>query len=112
MSLYNQESQAYPYEVGTPNITGGYFWTAGCSLLEQNIFSIVANQISIHGFRVGALASKWAESYHREVPRLIKEGKLKVKEDRSYGLESVGEAFLHISTGGNKGKKVIIVAED
>ncbi|KAI0319232.1 alcohol dehydrogenase [Amylostereum chailletii] len=90
-SIYNNESQAYPY---------------------QNMFSIVANQISIHGFRVGALASKWAELYYREVPRLLKDGKLKPEEDRSYGLENVGEAFLQISTGDNKGKKVVIVAED
>ncbi|KAI0315715.1 alcohol dehydrogenase [Amylostereum chailletii] len=90
-SLYNKESKAYTYE---------------------NTFAIISKQISVNGFLVWHLAPKWAESYYREVPLLIKEGKLKFEEDRSYGLESVGEGFLQISTGENKGKKVIIVAED
>lgn len=73
---------------------------------------IIAKSISVNGFLCWQLASKWGESFYREVPTLVKEGKLKYQEDRSYGIESVGEAFLQISTGANKGKKVIIVAED
>ena len=72
---------------------------------------IVTKQLELRGFIVGGLAH-WRQSFYDEMPKLVVEGKIKYQEDRSYGLDKIGEAFLEVQTGGNKGKKVVIVAED
>lgn len=46
------------------------------------------------------------------MPAKIASGEMKYLEDRSYGLESVGDAILAVQKGTNFGKKVVIVAED
>lgn len=55
---------------------------------------------------------EWGSSFYEEVPKLVNDGKLKYQEDRSYGLDTIGEAFLQVQTGRNRGKKVVIVAEE
>ena len=55
---------------------------------------------------------QYRESFYRDMPALVAAGKIKYTEDRSTGLESVGEAILSVQKGTNTGKKVIIVADD
>ena len=43
---------------------------------------------------------------------MVASGQIKYTEDRSTGLQSVGEAILSVQKGTNTGKKVIIVAGD
>ncbi|KZP17720.1 NAD-P-binding protein [Athelia psychrophila] len=78
----------------------------------QNAREIVSRQISIHGFIVSSLAHKYEELFYKEVPAKIASGEIKYKEDRTLGLEKVGEAILDVQTGKNKGKSVIVVAEE
>ncbi|VDB88826.1 unnamed protein product [Peniophora sp. CBMAI 1063] len=78
----------------------------------QNIFEIVAKEISLHGFLWASLRPRYVKQFFDEVPKLVREGKIKYQEDRSYGLDKVGEALLQVHTGVNHGKKVVVVAED
>ena len=75
------------------------------------MFEIVAKEISLHGFLWAHLVPLYSKQFFDEIPKLVREGKMKYQEDRSYGLEKVGEALLEVHTGANRGKKVVVVAE-
>jgi NADPH-dependent curcumin reductase CurA len=75
------------------------------------MFMIVTKQIELRGFYHHALRH-WHQSFLEEIPKLVAEGTIKYQEDRSYGLEKTGDALIEVLTGGNKGKKVVIVADD
>ena len=75
------------------------------------MFEIVAKEISFHGFLWTTLRLRYNDAFFKEVPDLVRQGRLKYREDRSYGLEKVGEAFLEVQTGYNCGKKVVMVTD-
>ena len=60
----------------------------------------------------GTSAVQYREAFYRDIPPMVASGQIKYTEDRSTGLESVGEAILSVQKGTNTGKKVIIVADD
>lgn len=66
----------------------------------------------MHGFLWASLLPRYNKQFFEEMPKLVREGKIKYQEDRSYGLEKVGEALLQVYSGANHGKKVVIVADD
>ena len=68
--------------------------------------------MSINGFLEWFLADKWSDAFYAEIPEKIASGQIKYREERTYGLESVGEALRKIQMGENVGKSVIVVAED
>ena len=76
------------------------------------MFEIVAKEISLRGFLWAHLVPLYSKKFFDEIPKLVREGKMKYQEDRSYGLEKVGEALLEVHTGANRGKKVVVVAEE
>jgi NADPH-dependent curcumin reductase CurA len=78
----------------------------------QHIWQIFAKEIKMSGFLVMSLLGKWSGAFYQEMPRLVAEGKIKYQEDRSVGLEKVGEAFIEVQKGKNQGKKVVIVADE
>ena len=55
---------------------------------------------------------QYREGLYKEFPAAIASGTLKYSEDRTLGLEGVGEAIVAVQKGTNKGKKVIVVAEE
>jgi len=78
----------------------------------KNLMSIVGKQLRFYGFLVFSLHEKYQEQFYKEVPRRVASGEIKYQEDITRGLEQVGEAILDVQTGRNKGKKVIVVADD
>ncbi|KAF8554168.1 NAD(P)-binding protein [Imleria badia] len=62
-------------------------------------------------FSVTSMLPKYKDAFYVEVPALIASGELKLKEDISQGLESVGQAILAVQKGTNMGKSVIVVAD-
>ncbi|EPS94416.1 hypothetical protein FOMPIDRAFT_1134389 [Fomitopsis schrenkii] len=78
----------------------------------KNLSQIIYQQLRVCGFVVGSLYNKYRERFYQEMPAKIASGEMKYLEDRSYGLESVGDAILAVQKGTNFGKKVVIVAED
>ncbi|KZV72729.1 alcohol dehydrogenase [Peniophora sp. CONT] len=86
--------------------------TARKTYAFQNMFEIVAKEISIQGFLWASLVPRYSKQFFDEIPKLVHEGKIKYQEDRSYGLKKVGEALLQVHTGANRGKKVVVVADE
>lgn len=78
----------------------------------KNLSQIFSKSLSLHGFTVSVLHDKYVERFYAEVPQLVAAGKIKYQEDVSKGLESVGDAILDVQKGRNKGKKVVVVAEE
>ncbi|KZT65250.1 alcohol dehydrogenase [Daedalea quercina L-15889] len=78
----------------------------------KNLSQIFAKSLTLYGFTVAILRDKYIDRFYNEVPRMVAEGKIKFKEDASHGLESAGEAILEVQKGRNKGKKLILVAEE
>ncbi|KAJ7663247.1 hypothetical protein DFH06DRAFT_1395374 [Mycena polygramma] len=52
------------------------------------------------------------EEFYATVPKQLASGELKYTEDVSYGLDKVGDVILAVQTGANKGKAVVVVAEE
>lgn len=78
----------------------------------KNLMHIVFKEIKIYGFVVGSLAHKYKEEFYRDVPKLIAGGTIKWFEDATKGLKFAGHALESVQRGTNKGKSVVIVAED
>ncbi|OCH96220.1 NAD-P-binding protein [Obba rivulosa] len=78
----------------------------------KNLTSIVSKQLKFYGFIVSSLHGKYGTQFYQELPRRVAAGEIKYQEDITHGLEKVGEAILDVMTGKNKGKKVILVADD
>jgi len=78
----------------------------------KNLSQIFSKSLTLYGFTVSGLHDKYNDRFYNEVPQMVKEGKIKFTEDVSRGLESTGEAILEVQQGRNKGKKVILLAEE
>ncbi|KAJ7710445.1 hypothetical protein B0H17DRAFT_1027083 [Mycena rosella] len=77
----------------------------------KNLHQVYTKSLTISGVAILRLAQYDAE-FFAEVPRALVSGILKYLEDVSYGLDSVGDALLAVQTGANKGKAVVVVAEE
>lgn len=78
----------------------------------RNLGAIVTKEISINGFLITHRGATYRDQFYKEVPKLIKEGKIKYKEDITRGLENAGQALLDQQQGKNFGKTVILVASE
>lgn len=69
--------------------------------------------LQINGFIAGDLVKKYGfEPFFENYLPLVRDGKLKYKEDKTYGLENLADALLNMLHGKNKGKAIVVVAED
>ena len=78
----------------------------------DHLANIFAREIKLYGFIVGSLQHKHRENFYRDIPPKIAAGEIKYTEDITKGLEHAGHAILDVQTGKNKGKSVILVAEE
>ena len=78
----------------------------------KNLMNVVIKNIKMCGFVVSTLSAKYEEAFDEEIPALIAKGEIKYKEDKSWGLEQSGQALQDVFLGRNKGKKVIVIAEE
>jgi NADPH-dependent curcumin reductase CurA len=73
---------------------------------------IFSKNASWNGFIVSALEKKVGNyNFFEEVPKLIKNGDLKLQVDERDGLEHAAQLLVDILKGENKGKGVIKVAD-
>ncbi|KAJ7274864.1 hypothetical protein C8J57DRAFT_1434614 [Mycena rebaudengoi] len=77
-----------------------------------NLGLIVGKTIAVYGFLVASLMPKYFKECTTTIPSMVANGQIKYKEDISYGLEKVGDALLAVQNGANKGKSVVVVAEE
>lgn len=69
-------------------------------------------QLKISGFLFANLEGKYGAKFYQEIPAKVARGEIKYREDKTIGLERVGEAILAMMTGKNTGKSVVVVAEE
>ena len=84
----------------------------GESPLIKNIRLIVSKELKLFGFLYLTLEPKYIDEFYRVVPTQLASGALKYTEDITRGLQYAGHAILDVQTGKNKGKSVVLVAED
>jgi NADPH-dependent curcumin reductase CurA len=79
----------------------------------ENMMNIFLKRLTINGFIIGD--PQWGQKYGMEfftkMSVLIKEGKMKTKEDVTIGIENAAECYFGMFTGANFGKTVLKVAE-
>jgi len=78
----------------------------------KNLGLIFAKQLTLYGMLVGPLAAKYDPIFYKEMPARVARGEIKYSEDVTRGLENVGKAIVDVQTGRNKGKSVVLVAEE
>ncbi|KAJ7663236.1 hypothetical protein DFH06DRAFT_1042409 [Mycena polygramma] len=77
----------------------------------KNLNQTYMKSLTISGVAVFRL-SKYDEEFYATVPKQLASGELKQMEDVSYGLDKIGDVILAVQTGANKGKAVVVVAEE
>lgn len=77
----------------------------------QNLIAVFSKSLTIRGFIVGNLDAQYANEFYREVPAWVAGGQVKYVEDVTRGLEGVGQAIADLQMGKNKGKSVIVLAD-
>jgi len=75
----------------------------------RNTFNLVGKCAHMYGFMVAQFNSHKGE-FFGEVSGLVKEGKIKVKEDVTEGLHNLPAAFVGLMKGANVGKAVVRVS--
>ncbi|CCM00867.1 uncharacterized protein FIBRA_02913 [Fibroporia radiculosa] len=78
----------------------------------KNLMHLVSKSIQLSGFIVLDLFAKYDEEFYKTVPGMVARGEIKYLEDAKRGLEAAGDAILEVQSGKNKGKSVIIVADE
>ncbi|KAF8219765.1 alcohol dehydrogenase [Tricholoma matsutake] len=78
----------------------------------QNLIHIVRKSLSVNGFIVFRLLSKYEDEFYATVPPKLVSGELKYREDITSGLENVGDVILGVQKGTNNGKAIISVAQE
>ncbi len=58
------------------------------------------------------LFEKYTDQFYAEIPKRVASGEFKYTEDLTYGLENAGQAIYDVQVGKNKGKSVVVVAEE
>lgn len=75
----------------------------------KNLFNIVIKEIKYQGFLVSSFIPKWIGPFMHEVPKMLAEGKLKNREDVTFGVYGAEDAFLRLFTGENNGKVAVLI---
>ncbi|KAJ6587620.1 hypothetical protein DFH09DRAFT_1427840, partial [Mycena vulgaris] len=78
----------------------------------KNIEQIFVRSLSLNGFLVLRLEQKYDAEFYATVPSALASGEIKYREDVTRGLETVGDSILRVQQGKNKGKAVVIVADE
>ena len=73
---------------------------------------VIGKEIKMQGFIVSSHQADYKEAFMHEVAGYIKEGKVKVQEHLTEGIENMGKAFQEMMKGGNVGKAVVKVAKE
>ncbi|SNX82935.1 related to alcohol dehydrogenase [Melanopsichium pennsylvanicum] len=75
----------------------------------KNLFNIVTKELKYQGFLVTSFIPKWIGKFMQEVPQMLAEGKIKNREDVTFGVYGAEDAFLRLFTGDNNGKVAVLI---
>jgi NADPH-dependent curcumin reductase CurA len=78
----------------------------------KNMMNLFLKRLTMRGFIISD--PQWSEKYGMEfftrMSGLLKEGKIKTKEDVTIGIENAPQCYLGMFTGANLGKSVLQVS--
>ncbi|TRM64402.1 hypothetical protein BD626DRAFT_401258 [Schizophyllum amplum] len=80
--------------------------------LFKNIGNIVSQRFTVNGFIVWEIDGPWKDDFEKTVVAGLADGTFKYKEHLVRGLEQSGDAILAVQRGTNKGKMVVVVADE
>ncbi|TKY87319.1 hypothetical protein EX895_003996 [Sporisorium graminicola] len=75
----------------------------------KNLFNVVVKELKYQGFLVSSYLPKWLGQFMQEMPKMLAEGKIKTREDITFGVYGAEDAFLRLFTGENSGKVVVLI---
>ena len=75
----------------------------------RNLWQVLANEATIHGFLVSAYVPRFGEGA-AQMAQWLAEGRLHMDEDIQVGLENAYPAFMRLFSGANTGKLVLKIA--
>ncbi|CBQ72143.1 related to alcohol dehydrogenase [Sporisorium reilianum SRZ2] len=75
----------------------------------KNLFNVVTKELKYQGFLVSSYLPKWLGQFMREVPQMLADGKIKNREDVTFGVYGAEDAFLRLFTGENTGKVAVLI---
>ncbi|KAL1696907.1 hypothetical protein GGG16DRAFT_42590 [Schizophyllum commune] len=78
----------------------------------KNLHLLYTKHVTLYGFTVMILGEKYLVEFLAEIPPQLASGELQHMEDLTYGLDKVGDAILAVQKGENRGKAVVVVAEE
>ena len=72
---------------------------------------LVTKRIKMQGFIVTDFAAEMGEQFMKDMAQYVLDGKVKVHEHVTHGIENAGRAFVDMMAGGNTGKAVVAVTK-
>ena len=84
-------------------------YNAPAKLGIRNLWQVLAQQATIHGFLISGYVPRFAEGA-AQMAAWAAEGKIRMDEDLQEGLENAYPAFMRLFSGANTGKLVLKIA--
>lgn len=81
-------------------------------LIKNFPMGVLTRQLTVRGFIVSSFVPKWYDTFIQEMPMLLKQRKIKAKEDLREGIDSVAGSFVDLLKGDTTGKVVVLVDTD
>lgn len=78
---------------------------------SPNMMDVVYKRITIRGFLAADYMNVFGD-FSAKTLDYLRNGQLRVIEDRSLGVESIPSAFVGLFNGDNVGKKVVVLADE
>lgn len=70
--------------------------------------SVLVRQLTVRGFLVTTFMKEYREAFFREMPGLLRDGKVKFREDVREGMEALGPGMVDLLNGDHNGKMVVL----
>lgn len=74
--------------------------------------AVLGRQLTVRGFIVASLYPRWEDSFWKEMPKMVQDGKLKSQEDVRVGMDALAGSFEDLLTGKHQGKLIVLVDEE
>lgn len=73
---------------------------------------VLTRQLTLRGFIVSSLMPRWEKDFQQEMPELVRQNKIRSREDVRFGVEKLASSFLDLLAGQHDGKVVVLTDDD
>eukprot|EP00775_Hariotina_reticulata_P009113 gene9113-9282_t len=78
----------------------------------KNLFMVVTKRLKMQGYIVSDYSAELGAEFATNMAEYVQQGKVKVTEHVTEGLENAGAAFVDMMAGGNLGKAIVKVVQE